>query len=686
MSNYIDNIVKNAVTYDLVSKPLANDMANEFSIQSTYAVGDYVMHDYKLYKCISAVTTAGNWNSAKWQECKIGDEINGGVKFTAQTLTSEQKAQARNNIGAVSQEEATPDAIKYSAQSLTEAQKNQARVNTGTVASTSIAEEFSTSKAYAVGDMVMYDSKLYKFKTAHSAGAWNVAQVDAVSVNNEISSLSNDLSEIITSTVEVEVDKTTFTKLSGYFIAGGTGSHVISLAQNVYTLYIPCTPNTTYKIVKALSGRFRVGYTTTEPVNNTVCYNYREIDSATNTTFRTGSDAAYLCVYYDNNSSTESVTYNSTRIYYYVEGEKEINAVLFNKSQTKTDEEKLTARDNINAEKSHRNIKNVIELSGKYINSTYVVNVSTLNLQGGHSYVIIPDKTSWELPNNLGDSRGLFWIEATTTGEEFNDRTFLPHLFMHRKSAGTVIPKYIFISVPQGTCNVQISAVMEADETLRIKYIEVEHIDFLGTGLLSSVQIANDLKTPHSYVWGEGIKGSKYTPFIDCKSIYNGSTAQSDYRVVSYEDGSPIIKDNKVYISMTATTALGGAGSVICELNLNTCEIKMTGVFRGYCNGEYFSTSGNAVMFNRNTNRWIMLTHGTVLSAGIEHKLMISESISDPRFGVTELDFQELNYDNKLKGDEDEFIFWDEDRNKWGNGMRFCYFRLCYESLFQRQL
>ena len=196
MSNYIDNIVKNAVTYDLVSKPLANDIANEFSIQSTYAVGDYVMHDYKLYKCISAVTTAGNWNSAKWQECKIGDEINGGVKFTAQTLTSEQKAQARNNIGAVSQEEATPDAIRYSAQSLTDAQRNQARVNTGTVASTSIAEEFSTSKAYAVGDMVMYDSKLYKFKTAHSAGAWNVAQVDTVSVNDEISSLSNDLNEL----------------------------------------------------------------------------------------------------------------------------------------------------------------------------------------------------------------------------------------------------------------------------------------------------------------------------------------------------------------------------------------------------------------------------------------------------------------------------------------------------------
>lgn len=268
MSNYIDNIVKNAVTYDLVSKPLASDMANEFSIQSTYAVGDYVMHDYKLYKCISAVTTAGNWNSAKWQECKIGDEINGGVKFTAQTLTSEQKAQARNNIGgasqadlealnavrydqaqtlttaqktqaranigAVSQEEATPDAIRYSAQSLTDAQKNQARVNVGTVESTSIAEEFSTSKAYAVGDMVMYDSKLYKFKTAHSAGVWNVAQVDAVSVKEEISSLSNDFNGIASTSYDL-TQMTESTIASGWRLNKENGL---------------CTPNSNYRLVK----------------------------------------------------------------------------------------------------------------------------------------------------------------------------------------------------------------------------------------------------------------------------------------------------------------------------------------------------------------------------------------------------------------------------------------------------
>ncbi len=320
MSNYIDNIVKNAVTYDLVSKPLADDMANEFSIQSTYAVGDYVMHDYKLYKCISAVTTAGNWNSAKWQECKIGDEINGGVKFTAQTLTSEQKAQARNNIGAISQEEATPDAIKYSAQSLTDAQKNQARVNVGTVASTSIAEEFSTSKAYAVGDLVMYDSKLYKFKTVHSAGAWNVAQVDAVSVKEEISSLSNDLSDLQN---EVEY-KTIFAKdyelalvITAYIAANPTRNHIRTDLETTKSLYIPCFPNTVYTITKQVSARYRVGYTSEIPKHGLTVYGLGDNATATTLMVNTGSDAKYLVVFYymsTVDTSTESEILESISI------------------------------------------------------------------------------------------------------------------------------------------------------------------------------------------------------------------------------------------------------------------------------------------------------------------------------------------------------------------------------------
>jgi len=37
------------------------------------------------------------------------------------------------------------------------------------------AAEFSTSTAYAAGDLCLYGGRLYIFTSAHSAGAWNDA-------------------------------------------------------------------------------------------------------------------------------------------------------------------------------------------------------------------------------------------------------------------------------------------------------------------------------------------------------------------------------------------------------------------------------------------------------------------------------------------------------------------------------
>jgi hypothetical protein len=63
------------------------------------------------------------------------DEHSGGssdaVKYTEQSLTTEQKAQARENIGAAASYDIPTDAVKYTAQTLTDAQKTQARTNIG---------------------------------------------------------------------------------------------------------------------------------------------------------------------------------------------------------------------------------------------------------------------------------------------------------------------------------------------------------------------------------------------------------------------------------------------------------------------------------------------------------------------------------------------------------------------------
>jgi hypothetical protein len=53
------------------------------------------------------------------------------VKYTEQSLTTAQQAQARENIGAAASDDIPTDAVKYTAQTLTDAQKTQARTNIG---------------------------------------------------------------------------------------------------------------------------------------------------------------------------------------------------------------------------------------------------------------------------------------------------------------------------------------------------------------------------------------------------------------------------------------------------------------------------------------------------------------------------------------------------------------------------
>ena len=60
-----------------------------------------------------------------------------------------------------------------------------------------LAQAFSTSTAYAVGDYVLYNNKLYRFTTAHSAGEWNSSQVAEVKTMDEVSSIKDDLSETV---------------------------------------------------------------------------------------------------------------------------------------------------------------------------------------------------------------------------------------------------------------------------------------------------------------------------------------------------------------------------------------------------------------------------------------------------------------------------------------------------------
>ena len=54
---------------------LENYNTPNFSSSSIYEVGDYVMYQGKLYKCITEITTGGAWDSTKWSLAILSDDV-----------------------------------------------------------------------------------------------------------------------------------------------------------------------------------------------------------------------------------------------------------------------------------------------------------------------------------------------------------------------------------------------------------------------------------------------------------------------------------------------------------------------------------------------------------------------------------------------------------------------------------
>lgn len=53
----------------------AGVVASAYSASSTYAVGDYVIHDGNLYRCTTAITTAEAFTAAHWTQVVLGDDV-----------------------------------------------------------------------------------------------------------------------------------------------------------------------------------------------------------------------------------------------------------------------------------------------------------------------------------------------------------------------------------------------------------------------------------------------------------------------------------------------------------------------------------------------------------------------------------------------------------------------------------
>ena len=52
-------------------------IADLYSAEKPYAVGDYVIHSKLLYRCITAIAEGEEWDSDKWTQIKLADDVEG---------------------------------------------------------------------------------------------------------------------------------------------------------------------------------------------------------------------------------------------------------------------------------------------------------------------------------------------------------------------------------------------------------------------------------------------------------------------------------------------------------------------------------------------------------------------------------------------------------------------------------
>lgn len=76
-----------------------SDIAEEYDpISGVYSVGDYCIYQTVLYKCITAISTPEAFDSTKWSEVTVGDELN-GVKNTLNSKADKSDLASLNLTG-----------------------------------------------------------------------------------------------------------------------------------------------------------------------------------------------------------------------------------------------------------------------------------------------------------------------------------------------------------------------------------------------------------------------------------------------------------------------------------------------------------------------------------------------------------------------------------------------------------
>lgn len=187
--------------------------------------------------------------------------------------------------------------------------------------------------------------------------------------------------------------------------------------------------------------------------------------------------------------------------------------------------------------------------------------------------------------------------------------------------------------------------------------------EFLGKYSLSAIDDFNLISNINQYRYfvGARLKNSQDVTIDNILNYYSCGVGQCDPYLITYEDKTPIIKDNKMFVSMTTRFGYGLSVQGIYELELGTLQTKLVGILNTIntnSKNELRNNLANQILFDRNTKEFIVLG----VSTDYDHKLEYSKTKKNLLSGYNIVETKRLNY-NFTSDDEDGSLVYKN--GKW---------------------
>ncbi len=216
-----------------------------------------------------------------------------------------------------------------------------------------------------------------------------------------------------------------------------------------------------------------------------------------------------------------------------------------------------------------------------------------------------------------------------------------------------------------------------ADVSLRIQYtgfrFHVFHLFENGEAeLLYSTQ--HDMRdiatcTTHSFGVYAHLPKDENVTLCKAQSLLTCGTGQADPQIIQYKDGSPLIRDGRLYVCFTTRgfERIIDSYQGVYSIDLDSYELRLEGaLFFGKGDGIMYGFHATKVVYDADTKKYLVMT----TTHEDTHTLAYAETDADLLHGTHYLECTELDFPhNYTRGHgyntEDPDFFYDSKAGKW---------------------